>query len=155
LACLSREIALDTITPIDLSANFQGYGPLPSAAGTIDQTGGWDDFGQPRTVLPSDGCRARAELTGYDRPRRFSYPVSGFAGPLGWLPQKAYGEWWFKEGGQSGTTRVRSAYTFESQTLVGYPALRLVGRILRRRYLQRTLDRAWAMSAAHGHPIIP
>ena len=150
LACVSREIAFDTIVPIDLSAIFQGYGPLPAVVGTTHQTGGWDEVGQTRTVLLSGGSRAREELTGYDRPRGFSYVVSGFTGPLGWLTQQGHGEWWFEEGGQPGTTRVRWAYTFESRTLVGYPALWLVAGILWGRYMQRALDRALNMSAAAG-----
>ena len=90
-----------------------------------------------------------------DRPRGFSYTVSGFTGPLGWLTKQAHGEWWFAEGSQPGTTRVRWADTFECRTLLGYPALWLVGGVLWGRYMQRALDCALAISTAAGGTAAP
>ena len=71
------------------------------------------------------------------------------------MTKQAHGEWWFAEGSQPGTTRVCWAYAFESRTLLGYPALWLVGGVLWGGYIQRALDRALAISTAAGGTAAP
>jgi hypothetical protein len=73
---VDRDATFCFIAPIDLTTNFRGYGPLPAVVGTTDQSGAWDAAGQSRTILLSDGSRAREELTNYSRPQHFSYVVS-------------------------------------------------------------------------------
>jgi hypothetical protein len=115
-----------------------------------DQTGAWDAAGQSRTILLSDGSRAREELTNYSRPQHFSYIVSGFTGTLRFLTIRALGEWHFEE--QSGGTSVRWVYTFEARSVFAFPLLLAVIRPLWQAYMRKALREALTQLEASASP---
>jgi hypothetical protein len=147
---VDRDSTFCFIAPIDLTTIFRGYGPLPAVVGTTDQTGAWDAAGQSRTILLSDGSRAREELTNYSRPRHFSYIVSGFRGTLRFLTIRARGEWHFEE--QSGGTSVRWVYTFEARSVFAFPLLFAVIRPLWQAYMRKVLREALTQLEASASP---
>lgn len=133
----AREKVFLHIVPIDLRTIFTGLGPLPAVTGTRDETGPWDAAGRQRTVCLSDGSIAHERLTAYERPRGFSYVVSGFTGPLRFIAREAQGEWWFEET-RTGTT-VRWRYVFVPRSAAAAPLLWLINRFFWRRYMHAAL----------------
>lgn len=134
--------AVDVIAPIDLPTIFRGLGPLPGVAGTREQTGGWDHVGAKRVVDLADGSEAHERLTAYERPRHFSYRVSGFTGPLRRVVEHADGAWWFADGDGPGTG-VRWTYTFRPRRLAR-PLVAVLIVPLWRAYARRALTLAVA-----------
>jgi hypothetical protein len=127
------------IVPIDLPLIFTGYGPLPAVNGVQNQTGGWNEAGQTRTVTLSDGSTARELLTKYDYPQYFSYTVSNFSGVLRLLTISANGEWWFKTNQSSGATSVKWSYSFNSRSLLSSPVLWFITSFLWRGYMNKAI----------------
>jgi hypothetical protein len=127
------------IVPIDLTLIFTGYGPLPAVDGVENQTGGWDEAGQTRTVILSDGSTARELLTKYDHPNYFSYTVSNFSGALRFLTVSAKGEWWFESSQHPHSTFVKWSYTFNSRSPIVAPLLWLITNFLWRSYMNKAL----------------
>ncbi|HEU4798112.1 MAG TPA: SRPBCC family protein [bacterium] len=145
------------IVPIDLASIFTGYGPLPSVAGTQNQTGAWDAAGQTRTVTFSDGSSASELLTKYEYPRYFSYTVSGFTGALRLLTTSANGEWWFDTNPSSGATSIKWRYAFNARSVFAAPILWLITNILWRGYMRKalTLSKAQIESSAAQQGVQP
>ena len=124
--------------PIDLTSIFTGYGPLPAVIGTKNQTGAWDEAGQTRTVLLSDGSSAREMLTKYEHPHYFSYTVSDFTGILRFLATSANGEWWFRRT-SSGKTHIKWRYAFNASSFFVVPILWFITKVLWLGYMQKAL----------------
>jgi len=127
------------IVPIDLRLIFTGYGPLPAVSGVQNQTGGWNEAGQTRTVTLSDGSTARELLTKYNHPHYFSYTVSDFSGVLRFLTVSANGEWWFETNPSSGATYVKWSYTFNSRSLFVSPVLWFITSFIWRGYMNKAI----------------
>jgi len=100
----------EQVAPIDLTAIFKGWGPLPAVTGTRDQTGDWDHVGVSRAVLLADGSSAREELVAYNPPHHFGYKLT-FGGRFGAVVSDAAGTWWFKPAAGGGT-EVEWTYAF-------------------------------------------
>jgi hypothetical protein len=148
----SRERAFEHIVPIDLSAIFTGYGPLPAVSGTRDQTGPWDAAGQTRTVLLSDGSSAQEALTAYHRPSHFAYTVRGFTGILRFLVTEARGEWWFEPAPAAQGTDIRWKYEFVSRSAWLEPVVCAITQWLWRGYMGRALQLSAAQVEATATP---
>lgn len=129
----------ENIVPIDLTLIFTGYGPLPAVIGVENQTGSWNEAGQTRTVMLSDGSTARELLTKYDHPQYFSYTVSNFSGVLRFLTISANGEWWFETSQHAQTTFVKWSYIFNSRSALVAPVLWLITNFLWRGYMNKAL----------------
>jgi hypothetical protein len=136
----SREAAFDIIAPIDLSSIFDRWLFIPGVTGVEDQSGPWNEPGQTRTVLLSDGTRAHEVLTQVDRPAGFAYRVGPFPKPLGLLAENAIGEWTFTAD-DSGQTGIIWTYRFQPASGRGW-LVRLVIAPMWRRYAQRGLEKA-------------
>ena len=134
-----REQAFLGIVPIDLRSIFTGFGPLPAVTGITDQVGGWDAAGQTRSVTLSDGSSAREELTQYEKPRYFSYTVSGFTGTLRFLVASADGEWWFEPVSEVKTS-VKWRYAFNARNLAAIPLVWFIANVLWRGYMTKALS---------------
>jgi hypothetical protein len=74
----SLEAVFDTVTPIDLSLVFTGWGPLPAITHVEEQSGPWDHVGVHRRPQFADGGSAMEKMTHYLRPGYFAYEVTGF-----------------------------------------------------------------------------
>jgi hypothetical protein len=135
----AQAAVFEYIVPIDLSLIFTGYGPLPAVNGVQNQTGGWNEAGQTRTVNLSDGSTARELLTKYDHPHYFSYNVSDFSGVLRFLTVSATGEWWFETNPSSGTTSVKWSYSFNSRSLFVAPMLWFITSFLWKGYMKKAI----------------
>lgn len=137
------------IVPIDLTTIFTGYGPLPAVVDTRDQSGGWDGSGQTRTVHLSDGSTAKEYLIAYDRPNSFSYIVSEFSGPLGYLAREARGHWSFSQHDGEAPTMVVWKYTFYARSWIAYSMLWLIAVFLWRGYMRKALHIAQQQLEEH------
>jgi hypothetical protein len=137
---VSREGAFDIIAPIDLSSIFDRWLFIPGVTGVEDQSGPWDEPGQTRTVLLSDGTSAPEILTQVDRPTGFAYRVGPFPKPLGLLAENANGEWTFTED-ENGQTEIDWTYRFQPAPGRGW-LVRLVIAPMWKRYAQRSLEKA-------------
>jgi Polyketide cyclase / dehydrase and lipid transport len=133
--------AFEHIVPIDLTAIFKGYGPLPSVTGIENQVGDWDASGQTRTVHLSDRSSVQERLTKYDYPQYFSYTVSGFSGLLGLLTTSANGEWWFSPN-SLGQTTIKWRYVFNPRSILAVPILWLITNLLWRNYMNQAIQRS-------------
>jgi Polyketide cyclase / dehydrase and lipid transport len=136
--------AFEHIVPIDLTAIFKGYGPLPSVTIIENQVGNWDASGQTRTVYLSDRSSVQERLTKYDHPRYFSYTVSGFSGVLGVLTTSANGEWWFSTN-SLGQTTIKWRYTFNQRSVLAVPILWLITNLLWRNYMNQAIQQSKAL----------
>lgn len=135
---VNQTAAFEYNVPIDLSSIFRGYWPLPAVAGTKNQTGAWDEAGQTRIVLLSDGSSTQEMLTKYEHPSYFSYKVSDFTGSLRFLVSSAEGEWWFTSI-SSRKTHVKWRYVFHAKSIIVMPVLWLITKILWRNYMYKAL----------------
>ena len=135
----TQAAVFEYIVPIDLPQIFTGYGPLPAVNGVQNQTGGWNEAGQTRTVTLSDGSTACELLTKYDYPHYFSYTVSDFSGVLRFLTVSANGEWWFETNPSSGATSVKWSYSFNSGSLIAAPVLWFITSFLWRGYMNKAI----------------
>lgn len=133
--------AFEHIVPIDLTAIFKGYGPLPSVTSIENQVGNWDASGQTRTVHLSDRSSVQEQLTKYDHPQYFSYTVSGFSGLLGLLTTSANGEWWFSPN-SLGHTMIEWRYIFNPRSILAVPILWLITNLLWRNYMNQAIQRS-------------
>ena len=137
----NQEATFTHIVPIDLTTIFTGYGPLPAVVGAQDQTGGWDEAGQTRTVQLSDGSTAQERLDEYSHPDYFSYTVRDFSGVLRFLTTSANGAWWFVQQ-EEGATLVKWRYAFNPRSFVAVPVLWVVTHLLWGRYMAKALSLA-------------
>jgi hypothetical protein len=135
----AQSAIFEHIVPIDLPLIFTGYGPLPAVIGVQNQTGGWNEAGQTRTVTLSDGSTARELLTKYDHPHYFSYTVSDFTGVLRFLAVSANGEWWFETNPSSDATSVKWSYSFNSRSMFVTPVLWFITNLLWRGYMNKAV----------------
>jgi Polyketide cyclase / dehydrase and lipid transport len=135
----NQAVAFENIVPIDLTAIFTGYGPLPSVTGTQNQVGAWDTAGQTRTVHFSDDSSAQERLTKYEHPGYFSYTVSNFTSLLRFLTTSAHGEWWFTVG-TLGQTHIKWRYEFEARSVLAVPVLWVITNVLWRNYMRQALQ---------------
>ena len=127
------------IVPIDLTSIFKGYGPLPAVLGTRDQKGAWNEAGQTRTVVMSDGSSAQELLTEYDYPSHFSYKVSNFKGALRAIVTSANGEWWFDPMTTSQRTHIRWTYVFTARSSFSAPIVWFITKFLWKGYMKKAL----------------
>jgi hypothetical protein len=139
LSSATREEAFDAIAPIDLSRIFDRWLLIPGVTGVRSQTGPWDEPGQTRTVLLSDGSEVGEELTGFDRPSRFDYRVGPLPRPLGLIASYAHGEWSFYREGEA--TGITWTYRFVP-TPYGRFALRALIAPMWRAYARRAIAKA-------------
>lgn len=141
-------LAFQRIAPMDPTAMFTGYGPLPAVTGTRDQTGAWDAPGQTRTVTLSDGSSAQEGLKHYHPAEYFSTTISGFSGALRWLATGADGAWWFDPQANGTQTAVRWRMAFHARSKWAAPVLWLMASVLCRGYMNKALRLAKAQIEA-------
>jgi hypothetical protein len=133
------DVTFHTIVPIDLTAIFKGWGPLPAVKTVLGGDGTWERPGQERTTKFSDGGTAREVLTEYTAPHSFAYELTSFTNSLAVLVTRIRGEWTFTPDGNG--TLVRWTYAF-------YPRrgrrllVRCVLAPLWRRYAENVIIRA-------------
>lgn len=144
--CLaSPDTALRIIAPIDLTAIFKGWGPLPAVVSVSNQTGAWDTPGASRTPHFSDGGSASERLTQYTAPHSFAYELTGFTNALRLMVTKVRGEWTFTPDGDGSIVRwTYSFYPRKGRALL----VRLVLAPIWRRYAHSALR--LAVDAATG-----
>lgn len=99
------------IQPIDLSIIFTGYLFFPAVTGTKDDPGHWDEPGLSRKPVFSDGNSAHELLVTYDPFSSFSYHITNFTGPFGYVVERIVGLWNFTETSEH-TTNITWTYTF-------------------------------------------
>jgi Polyketide cyclase / dehydrase and lipid transport len=142
IASAGPERTFDVIVPIDLSAVFTGFGPMPAVSGTRDQSGDWNAVGQSRRVELSNGSHARERIDAYNRPTHFAYTVGPFSGTIGRLVDHAAGAWWFAE--DANGTAIRWSYTWVPRRFAYLPVWMMTR--FWRPYAQRVLARAARMA---------
>ncbi len=122
--------------PVDPTAFYPKYGPLPAVVGVEDQTGSWDTVGRSRRLLLSDGGSVIETITHADSPGYFAYELTRFTKLFGVLVRNARAEWSF-ERVADGTTMVWK-YTF-----FGLPGrawiVKLIVRLFWAPYMERVL----------------
>lgn len=122
--------------PLDPTAFYPKFGPLPAVVGVRDQTGSWDTVGRSRTLLLSDGSSVVETITDADSPTYFAYELSRFTKLFGRLVAGARAEWRF-ERMDSGTS-IRWTYTFRAKPGRGW-IVALIVRLFWERYMTRVL----------------
>ncbi len=74
-----REVAFETLVPIDLTSIMRGYAFLPAVVAVDGQDGPWNARGQTRTLRLADGNTLREELTEHRKPDVALTPAYGVA----------------------------------------------------------------------------
>jgi hypothetical protein len=69
------------------------HGPIPPLREVREGAGRFDEPGDSRTLVLTDGGSMRETLTEVDRPRAFGYRLTEFAGPLRPLTDRVEGRW--------------------------------------------------------------
>jgi Polyketide cyclase / dehydrase and lipid transport len=94
------ERAFDETLPMPLTAIFsRRYGLLPPVKEVRGQDGIWDQVGQTRTVVTTDGGTMCELLTHVEPPHAFSYRLSDISGPMRPLVDAIDGRWEFSAQG--------------------------------------------------------
>jgi hypothetical protein len=111
---------------------------LPGVTRTTGTTGPWDISGSTRIVHLSDGTTCRETVKVATTPDYFAYRLTEFSSRLvGMLVREATGQWWFTDDGSG--TRAKWTYTAESRSLLAYPLLYPVIKILWQRYMSSAM----------------
>lgn len=107
---VSPEQAFAIIAPIDLTAIFRGWGPLPSVVAVDNQPPSWDRPGLSRNPRFGDGGTADERLVEFTAPHSFAYEISGFTNAMRFLVDRVRGEWTMTPDGTGSI--VRWTYAF-------------------------------------------
>jgi hypothetical protein len=124
---VSVEETFDRLLPLPLTELFASwFGPLPPIR-SVDQSGVWGTAGQERTIRTADGGSMRERLVEVDRPRRFTYELTGFAGPLKPVLASVDGAWTVEPAGTG--ARVTWSWRLHPAGTLGGLALLPVARL--------------------------
>jgi hypothetical protein len=103
--------------------------------------------GSTRIVHLTDGTFCRETVKTATAPDYFAYRLTEFSSRLvGLLVREATGQWWFTEDGTG--TNAKWTYTAEARSVLTWPLLFPVIRILWRRYLTAAMGRIKARAEA-------
>jgi hypothetical protein len=128
-------IAAEDVLPKVLT----GYGPLPAAVQTSEQTGPWDKPGSARLISLADGSTVREQVTHYRPSEYFAYRVWEFGNPIiKALAKEARGEWTFASHPQG--TQVNWTYTFTAKNNLTALPLSGITQVLWRGYMNVCLE---------------
>ena len=106
------EHAFDAVLHCSLPDIFTNRaGAIPPIREVRHRDGGWGTPGQARTIVLADGSSMVEELMTVERPRRFSYRISGIKGMLKPLVAHAEGVWTFESVGEC--TRITWQWTVQ------------------------------------------
>lgn len=104
--------AFDAIVPVDLTAAFTGYGPLPAVVRVDATPDAWGSAaGQARSVRLAGGGVLRETVLEVRRPGLFRYEVVPEAGPLQYVVRSIDGRFVFSPS-EAGGTVIRWTYVF-------------------------------------------
>ena len=121
------EETFDRLLPVPLPELFASwFGPLPPIRAT-EQDGTWGTVGQQRTIRLAEGGSMRERLVSVDRPHRFDYEITGFAGALKPLVERVDGAWVVEPVGTG--SRVTWSWDLHPRGRVGAVAVPVIARL--------------------------
>lgn len=119
LAAAPLDIAWDVVTMHTPVGLYPKSGLLPGVVAVRDQSGDWDEAGQTRQLMLSDGGSVIEHTTDVDRLRFFAYNLSDFQKIFGVMVESARAEWSFSTAPNG--TLIRWQYTFHARPGYGWP----------------------------------
>jgi hypothetical protein len=137
VASATRTQAWTTATPLTPVGYYPKAGALPGVVEVRDQTGKWDQPGQTRQLMLSDGGWVVETTTNVEPYGFFAYNLTEFQKIFGHLVHHARAEWTFTE--VTGGTNIHWSYTFVPKSAPARPVLALIIKLLWGPYMRKVL----------------
>jgi len=138
-ASASRTQTWNTATPLTPVGYYPKSGLLPGVTEVRNQTGNWDQPGQTRQLMLSDGGWVVEHTMNVEPYGFFAYNLTDFQKIFGKLVDHARAEWTFTE--VAGGTNIRWSYTFFPLNAGAKPVLALIITLLWGPYMKKVLPR--------------
>ena len=138
-ASASRTQTWNTATPLTPVGYYPKSGFLPGVIEVRNQTGNWDQPGQTRQLLLSDGGWVVEHTMNVEPYGFFAYNLTDFQKIFGKLVDHARAEWTFTE--VAGGTTIHWSYTFFPLNAGAKPVLALIIKLLWGPYMKKVLPK--------------